>query len=438
MESEKKVQSNMEKKALGQVLDSERQSWTSIAFIWIGTMICIPMLMVGGLFASAMTLSNVFWAAAIGFIICSFIMVLGGIQGTDLGLPCTMCASKAFGDRGASYLMALVVFVAQLGWFGVQTATCATAFNTLLAHFGAPGFPFWLSCVIWGAVMLITAVYGFKFMKILNYIAVPALLLMCAYGVFTAINMKGWSAMTAFAPETPMPMSAAISTVIGLFAVGTVINSDYSRYAKSRGDTVKATVIGVLPAAVAMIMVGAIMALAAGDYDITNVFASMGLPILSMLVLVLATWTTNTGNAYTAGLACMRVFGFKDHLRPIVTMVCGAIGTAVAIAGLAGVLSGFITVLAGFVPPVAGVLIADYWIVGKGKKENWYPVRGFNWVGILSWAIGAVVALFFSFFSPALDGILVCLVAYIVLNALFGKSVLAGGGRMKIEDIVKE
>lgn len=439
MEEEvKKATGLIETKALGQILDTERQEWTSIAFIWIGTMICIPMLMVGGIFATCMTLSNIFWAALLGFAICCLIMVLGGIQGTDLGLPSTMCASKAFGDKGAAYLMALVILIAQFGWFGIQTATCATAFNTLLASFGVANFPFWLSCIIWGAVMLFTAVYGFKFMKLLNYVAVPALIAACAYGAVHAVNQAGWETLTGFTPETALGLPAAISTVIGLFAVGTVINSDYSRYAKNRKATIAATVIGVLPAAVMMIMIGAVMALAAGDYDITNVFASMGLPFLSMLVLILATWTTNTGNAYTAGLACMRVFHIKDSKRPLVTMICGAIGTIVAIMGLANALGAFTTVLASFVPPVAGVLIADYWIIGKGKKENWYPVRGFNWCGIIAWGCGVIIALFFSFYSPALDGILVCLIVYVILYSLFGKTALAGSGMMTIKEIVKE
>ena len=37
--------STVEKKALSRVAPEQRQSWYSIAFIWVGTMICIPMLM---------------------------------------------------------------------------------------------------------------------------------------------------------------------------------------------------------------------------------------------------------------------------------------------------------------------------------------------------------------------------------------------------------
>ena len=145
-----------------------------------------------------------------------------------------MCATKAFGDKGLPFLMSVVILIAQLGWFGVQTATCATAFNTLLMYWNI-SFPFWLSCIIWGGVMLFTAVYGFKFMKVLNYIAVPALFILCSYGAIYAISTKGFANLLAYAPETAMPLSSAVSIVIGLFAVGTVINADYSRYAKNAG-----------------------------------------------------------------------------------------------------------------------------------------------------------------------------------------------------------
>jgi len=424
---------NIEVNALNKISDDQRQSWTSIAFIWIGTMICIPMLMVGGIFSSGMTLINIIIAATIGFSICSVIMILTGIQGADLGLPSTMCATKAFGDKGSSFLMSVVILIAQLGWFGVQTAACATAFNTLLSFWGI-NFPFAISCMLWGGVMLSTAVYGFKFMKILNYIAVPALISTCLYGTIQAINISGMGKLTAHVPENTISMSNAISIVIGLFAVGTVINADYSRYAKSRIDTAKATLIGVLPAAVLMITIGAIMAISAGNYDITAVFANIGLPIISMLVLILATWTTNTGNAYTAGLAAMKVFSFEDSKRPIVTLACGIIGTIIAIAGLANALQSFIGVLSSLVPPIAGIMIADYWIIGKGDKNNWHPVKGFNWIGIISWGIGAGVALFFSFYSPALDGIIVCCIAYIVLNHFLKNTVLSGGGTLIVED----
>lgn len=85
----KEAKTTQQDKGISQILSSEKRTWISVAFIWIGTMICIPMLMVGGLFASSLTMGSIFWATVIGFAICCLLMVLGGIIGSDLGLNAT-------------------------------------------------------------------------------------------------------------------------------------------------------------------------------------------------------------------------------------------------------------------------------------------------------------------------------------------------------------
>ena len=112
-----------------------------------------------------------------------------------------------------------------------------------------------------------------------------------------------------------------------------------------------------------------------------------------MLVLILATWTTNTGNAYMSGLAACKMFSIKDSKRPLVTMICGVLGVIMAIAGLADFLNTYISILGAVVPPIMGVVICDYWVICKAKKENWSPVRGINWIGIIAWVIGGGFAL---------------------------------------------
>ena len=427
-----------QEKGMSQILPNERRTWISVSFIWIGTMICIPMLMVGGIFASTLTVSSIFFATLIGFAICCVLMVLGGIIGCDLGLNATMCSTRAFGMTGANFSMAFVVFIAETGWFGVQTATCATAFNSLMAIMGI-SFPFWLACIIWGGVMLVTAVYGVKWMSVLNYIAVPLLVVLCVYGGMHSINSAGWQSILNTVTKNSMSLPTAVSTVIGLFALGATCNSDYTRYCHNRGDVVKATVLGVLPAAILMIMVGAIMALGTGSYDITNMFAGLGLPVIAMLILILATWTTNTGNAYMAGLAACKMFSVKDKNRPKVTMLVGALGTLIAIAGLASVLEGFIGIIGATVPPIMGIVIADYWVICRANAQNWKPQSGINWVGIIAWICGGGLALcetlgIFSIFSAALDGVIVAFIVYVVLYKLFSQSSLVGQGELSIEE----
>ncbi len=422
---------SVEKKALGRVKESEKQSWWSIAFIWIGILICIPSLMIGGSLAEGLSIGQVVLTTVIAYSLIGALMTLTGIIGGDLGLPSAMCAAKAFGDSGSSYVISVISFISSIGWFGVQTATCAAAFSTMMEIFNID-FPQWAGCILWGAIMLATSVTGYTFTKVLNYVAVPFLVITCIYGAVRGINIMGMSDLMAYTPSESMTMTSGVSICIGGMAASVVISSDYSRYSKSRADTLKASFFGVLPAGVIMVSIGGIMGVTTGESDITQMFVNIGFPVISMLILVLATWTTNTGNAYVAGMACMKIGNFREELRPRVTLIAGAIGIVMALTGLANSLTAFLNILSAIMPPVAGVMIADYYIFGKAKPENWYRVKGVNWIGILSWGVGAVAGLFFSFFSSGFDSILAATIAYIILNALLGKTSLAGQGRLPL------
>ena len=65
------------------IKESEKKQWWTIAFIWIGGMICIPMLMVGGIFGGVLTMGSIFWATLIGFSVCCLLMVLSFFDHCD-------------------------------------------------------------------------------------------------------------------------------------------------------------------------------------------------------------------------------------------------------------------------------------------------------------------------------------------------------------------
>jgi cytosine permease len=264
--------------------------------------------------------------------------------------------------------------------------------------------------------MFITSVYGFGMIKILNLISVPALILILLYGVIYVLSQPGAAAdIMAYTPTAPMPFITGLTMAVAGFAVGAVISGDFTRYAKSRRDTVLSSFIGVIPCGVGALVIGAMLAIYAGNYDITVMFSSMGIPLLGLVVLILATWTTNTGNAYSAGIAVVNLFKLKDDKRARVTLILGLIGTILAIAGVMNLFTSYLSFITAFLPPLAGVAIADYWIKGKGRFDNWKGWPGVNWLGIASWVVGIVVAMTTTFFVPTINGIIASLIAYVIL-----------------------
>lgn len=222
-----------------------------------------------------------------------------------------------------------------------------------------------------------------------------------------------------------MPFISAVSMVVASFALGGVISGDYSRYAKSRKDVVKSTVLGVFPSGMVMMLIGAILSIVTGQYDISLVLAAVGVPALGLVALVLATWTTNVTNAYSGGLAVSNLFnGGEDKFR-ISCAVAGLIGTVLAAVGLLSKFEFFLNILSALIPPIAGVMIASYWIVGKGRKENLVQKEGWYLPGIIAFAVGALVAYITGniavFFIGPVNGIVVSMVVYIILVNVMDK-----------------
>ena len=408
-----------------EIKESERQSWLSLAMIWTGSMICIPCLMIGGVLGAGLSLSGVILAVLAGYGIVCLYMCLVGMESCDTGLPTVSMASAVLGEKGAQFIISLMLAIACVGWFGIQSAVCGESFSAMVAGFTGFEIPSWISSIFWGLVMLLTAVYGYNGLKILNFIAVPALLIVLAYSMFLALSGGGLETIKTFSPSSQMSFISAVSMVVASFALGGVISGDYSRYAKSRKDVVKSTVLGVFPSGMVMMLIGAILSIVTGQYDISLVLAAVGVPALGLVALVLATWTTNVTNAYSGGLAVSNLFGFGEDRFKVSCAVAGVIGTILAAAGLLSEFEFFLNLLSALIPPIAGVMIASYWILGKGRKENLRQKEGWYIPGIISFAAGAVVAYVTGsiavFLIGPVNGIVVSMIVYVVLEKTMKK-----------------
>ena len=82
----------------------------------------------------------------------------------------------------------------------------------------------------------------------------------------------------------------------------------------------------------------------------------------------------------------------------------------------------FLDLMASCIPPVAGVMIADYWLLGRGKPENWKERKGIHWVGVGCLVLGVLAALFLPFGLSTINGVVVSGVAYFLIMKLAGKS----------------
>jgi cytosine permease len=403
--------------------DGEHQSWFTLGMVWAGAVISIPGLLVGNTLISGMSLSKTLLIAFLGYSIIVVLMILQGIQSTDLGKTTVQVAAQVFGKKGSRTILSIILAIACLGWFGIQANVCGAALANLLGECGVI-VPVPLASLISGLVMVISAMYGMKVLRVLSYIAVPLLIVICIYGLVQVFTMDSVQNIWSYQPEKQMNFMDGLAVTIGSFALGAVIAGDYSQFSRKRSDVLKAALIGIVPSGVLMISVGAILSIAYQTSDIAAVFINITTPFIGGTVLILAAWKTNMVNAISGGFALTNVLHISKEKEKWAVGIAGLIGTVLAVIGILNYFTPVMSILSAMVPPVAGVMIASYWIMNKGDKNRWKETEGVNRLGVFSWLIGSLIAcmpVVLSFFpslpqlsNQPLLGIVISFVLYIV------------------------
>ncbi|WP_211749106.1 cytosine permease [Paenibacillus sp. Marseille-Q4541] len=402
---------------------TQHQSWFTLAIVWAGAMISIPGLLVGNTLISGMSLPKTLLVTLVGYSIIVAIMILQGIQSTDLGKSTVQVAGQVFGKKGSRTILSIILTIACLGWFGIQANVCGEALANLLTEFGMT-VPVPVASLISGLVMVISAMYGIKVLRVLSYIAVPLLVVICIYGLFQAFTGGSWDLISNYQPDQQMKFMDGLSVTMGSFALGAVIAGDYSQFSIKRSDVWKAAIFGIIPSGVLMISVGAILTLAYQTNDVAAVFLNITTPFIGGIVFILAAWKTNMVNAISGGFALTNVFRVSKDKEKWAVGVAGLIGTILAVVGILNYFTPVMSIFSAMVPPVAGVMIASYWVMNKGDKNSWKETEGVNRLGVFSWLIGSVIAcipVVMSFFpslpqvtNQPLIGIVISFVIYVV------------------------
>ena len=388
--------------------------WYSLAGIWFGGIVSVPALLVGSTLIASLRFNHSIWAGLIGFSFVVLFMSLLSIAAVEKRKATVSLASSSFGVNGAKLIVGLIIGLSTIGWFGIQSNIAGASFSKIVVEINGPEIPVWLSSVFWGNIMVLTAVFGFKYLKWLNYIAVPAIVVLLIYGLFITFQTHDIQEIVNFTPKEKMPLLQAIGFTIGFISVGGVISPDYNRFAATKKDAILGSIFGIIPSALCLLAIGAILAITQGTYDIVEIFSTLGFPFLAMSILILATWTSNVMNIYSSGLAFNNLLNQGDKNRSKTTLIVGLFGILLAALGVLSHFMSFISLLIITITPIAGVMISDYFI-SKTYRED---ARKFNWKGIFSWISGVILMISMTSQIKNIIGIISAAIVYYILQKI--------------------
>jgi len=409
-----------------------RKNWLEMGLVWVGIGMCLAALMLGGVVGFGLDLTSAAGAIILGSFVLTIINALCSIVGADTGLSTAMIGRFAFGDIGV-YITAAILALGCYGWFAVQLGlfgeTAVTGINLITGVVVSTQ----LLIVIGGILMIATAIYGYRGIALLSKIAVPLMVIILLASLIGILNERPWGTLvTEGPPGDPMPFGVAASIIAGSFMVGAVIGPDISRYAKDRKHAVGASVFGFLIGFSMMVYLGSILAHAVGEWDAVKIMIGLGWGLIAIIVLVLAQWTTNDNNLYSASLNLSVIFRTWPKWK--LTLIAGALGIIIALSGIYGKFVQWLMILSATIPPIGGVYVTDYFLFHRDlyRFENLSRIPKWRPLMFIAWTGGSLVAFCttppptgFGLFTlttvSAVDAFIVAVVLQAILTGVYRK-----------------
>jgi cytosine permease len=347
----------------------KRRSWIELAVIWIGIAVVMSAIFRGMMIGMGLgRMQAVVLSYLLGEIILIAVMALTGYIGARTGLSTPLIANFSFGRIGA-ILISLSIALSLMGWFGVQAAFFARTVQFYLkTDFSLPLFSF-----VCGMVMMVPAIFGIRGLSVLSWIASPFMIVIFVWGIFKmgfhflpAETLQSLAA--AHQPDPyPMTLGAAASVVAGGFIVGAVTSADIFRYARPRLKEIVLAAGVAMTASAFLHFVGSFLAMNTGVYheslpEIIIGGRYLGLGFAGFVVLLLAQWTTNDSNLYSAVLALNNIFRIK---RWKMTVAAGVAASLFAALGILERLELFLIILTVSIGPIGGIFLCDFYLLKR-------------------------------------------------------------------------
>lgn len=412
----------------GAVPQDQRKSWLSIATVWIAIGIDLSGAFLGVALASGMAFWPAIAATMLGSLLLGVLAMACAYVGASTGLSSAMISRAVFGKVGGA-ILALAISVSLIGWFAVQAGFFGANAQIAFVEFTGLDVPVQVFTGIGAVLMAITAFWGYRSINRLSTVAVPLLLLLLVVGVIVAFVVNGPSGLDAPVAQT-VTFGGAVSLVMGIFILGVVLAPDMARWARTPKQAMIAGFVGFFFGNSIIIVVSILLARLTDGTELMAIFFVLGLGGVAVIVLILAQWTTNTTNLYSAGLAFAAISERLD--RRTVTAVLGVIGVVIGVIGAADYFVPFILVIGIVIAPYGGVYLAAFFAGRRGPRwAHGAAVPTVDVWSIAAWVVGILVAVAttdpvdgpgFGWFTltsiSALDGLIVGFVAYLVLLPL--------------------
>ncbi|MCE7070833.1 cytosine permease [Dyadobacter sp. CY327] len=401
--------------------DSKKLGFWSNTFILWGLVLTVSSLLVGGLVGSQLSFKEAMLVIAMAGIFNSVIAILIGIIGTRTGYTSAMLFRYSYGNWGV-VLPNFILSITTVVWFAVILNLTRDATIGILGISQESAFAYWGITLLMAVVFLIPAYKTMKWIAYVDYLAVPAIVVILIVTIWGALDIGG--GLKAIIARAPMQSASALvvftSAAGGWLHANTVI-SDFTRFYKNE----RQAGIGLfLTYGVLMVLqyVGATLgALATGEWNIFLIMDRFGLLHVSFFAIFLGSWSTAMAAIYFGAnmMAAPPIPQYKNEEtnRKLVLLISWALALFFSWYGPDQIFNFFLQFLSWLIGPIAVTVIIDYWLFPERKvmyeDKNGSPDMKINPAAFLSWITGFLIGYFSQeFFISLINGMIAAGIIY--------------------------
>ena len=298
----------------------DRQNWMQLTAVQAGGAICLPVFVIGYALRKNQGMVSAFLSIVSGNALLLILALISGVFSAERRLTTIQCAIQCFGQRGKGFFSAAMVF-SMIGWFAIQLNLIGESLYQL--------FPFTNKLAVtlaMGMLMTLLGIKGLRGVGMLANVSLPLLIGTLAFGVYgvdlSLVEMQ--EAGTVSFSGLSWVLACSISAVVDL--------PTFFRVARSKKDATKAVWVlfgFVIPA---VEMVGVLLSSAHGNGGFLEVLMgahqSSLWEIWVLGFVLIAGWTTNSANLYSAAVSLEPVLGSASFAFR--ALLVGSIGTALS------------------------------------------------------------------------------------------------------------
>jgi len=403
-----------------------QRTWSrwNVASLWVGMAICVPTYTLGGVLTAyfGLSVSEALWTILVANIVVLIPLTLNAFPGTRYGIPCPVVLRASFGIIGSN-VPSLIRAIVACGWFGVQTLFGGIAIHLMLAAL----FDGWaalggtgevLGFFIFWVLNIAVVIRGSESIKLLETLAAPLLLIVAIGLIVWAMPKVTLSDVLAVPANRPQDAAfapyfmAALTAMVGFWATLSLNIPDFSRYAKSQRSQVIGQIIGLpltmfLFSGLGVVLTAASVSLVGETVsDPINLIGHIDSPfwvVLSMLMIILATISTNTAANIVSPTNSFQNIApryINENRGVLITGLIGILlmswellkklGWIESDVSVESLYSNWLIGYSSLLGPIAGIMIVDYFLI---KKQSYDLLALYqDNAGYPAWNVAGMVA----------------------------------------------